>query len=192
MERLITKGHAILNSYLPVEYQDMWQIINGLVLTRSATEGQTAFALPTSATVCTAITVWKNLDCPYRDRIRRDAEAATLNVGGTIVTLTTAATEGDIVVADVTHNGTNVPEILKQLLIDLLCAKLQLENMQSLALDGTQHANAQDLMTRTREDLTRLQTGKMRISEWDRLDLVDDTETAYPESGIGTVDFIGW
>lgn len=191
--KVIARAEAVVKGYTPEDYSGWTERVSGLVLTREAEDGETTFTLPTAVQDASSAYVWVNHPKLWRDRKKADAFSvgAGITVTDTQVVLDEALSEGDVVVADVYHDGSNIPQLLKNYTIEVAACTFVLNEMKSLAFDDFHFQTYSDQLARVREDLIRLQNGKIRLDEWDSLDIIGANETAY-SFGPGTIWPTGW
>lgn len=187
---IIADSEAIVKSYCPEEYRQFFTEVCGYYLTRDATAAQVAspaFSVPTIARNCTSANVWINFNGTWRDR--RVEECAESTAASTTITVSTTFEEGDTLIADIYHDGTNSPQVLKKWCIDLAVNEMVMR-LPSLQISPVMRQMYADRITQTRDDLLQLSKRRLRLHEWDALVLVKENETAWG-SGTGML-FPSW
>ncbi len=158
---------------------------SGLVLTREAAGGELTFDIPAVLHVVTAVKVWVNPCVAYNRLKVADCVPATvdayIDVDGTqTITLETALEEGDVAIADVTHNFRNPPALLRDLALELAVCKV-VEACRSLKMDQSLMQQYDQKMAHFMEISSRVSKGRNQIVEWSDLDIVDENEVAWSE-----------
>lgn len=186
---IINKAAATVRAALPERYRRMSRCVTGLVLARESDGVTVEFPIPAIARVADGAKskVWVGYRGRWGDR--RTVDAVTATWGAESVTLATAPDDGALVAADVWHSGAAAPELLRRYALDLAVHDV-LMALPSLCLDDTLRQSYAMRVDQAREDLRELARGRLRIDEWDELELVDDAETVGVEGpGIWS---IGW
>lgn len=188
---VVANANATIKGYMPEKYRRMMRHYQGVYLTKNAADGQTEFTLPSGLGVVDTDNsyIWVNLPGTYGDRDVHDAVAYTLAVDGVTITLDDALDEGDVVVMEIKHDGSTPPSILKKLALDVAVNEM-LVRKPSLVNDPTLQLMYQQNYENSRRMLRDLSAGKLRIDEWDNLEIVMEHETATPE-GPGEM-IVGW
>lgn len=191
---VLNNANSTVRGYLPEVYRRMQRTISGFVLTRSAKAGTTSFVLPESLRYVDEeeSRVWVNLCGVYRDRLSQpQAEFSIETAGGDsqILTLNNPLNDGDVVVADLRYDMSKAPQILKSLALQLAAYEM-MTRKNALVNDADIYQQYQDSNAIALQTLRDLSKGRIRIDEWDELDLIAETETVSPEGwGIITP---GW
>ncbi len=187
---IIANAEAVIKSYLPEQYRRLMTRAPGLYLTREATDGENkTFSIPTvlrNATT-TQVWVWVDYNGTWRDRIRDEAVDAT--VTSTSITLDDALLTGQVAIAEINHTFDNPPQILKH--FATLIAVQDLYNRLPTLISPSDRTWFEEQVRGVREDLRALRAGKMRIDEWDALDLIEENETVGVD-GFGLLEPTGW
>lgn len=189
LSNVLASADAVIKSYLTERHRECMDIVTGLILTKSAMQGQTEFILPPAVldVVTDQSYVWVNPVGTYDDRCHSDSAAFT--VVGDKVTLADSLSDGDVVVMDVFHTGKNPPVILKKYALDIAVNDIVLRK-PALVNDPV----LRDMFLRNYEAaeraLTRISKGQSRIDEWDKLPRVLGHQTVSRE-GPGRI-IVAW
>ena len=186
---IISKAVATVRASLPEKYRRMARCVSGLVLSREANPAVLTYSIPAIARVPDGARshVWVGHRGRWGDR--RVADAVTVTWGTDAVTLSAAPEYGVLIAADVWHTGVSAPTLLRRYALDLAVHDVVMA-LPSLCLDDSLRQSYSQRLDQTREDLREMSRGRLRLDEWDELELVDDQETVGVE-GSGTWR-IGW
>lgn len=182
-------------AHCPEEYRKLRSCVSGYWFTHGAATGDAEFAVPEIALVPSSVVAWKNPTFAWVDRHKytSDAEALTIleDDGAYSIELDEPLAERDVLIADIYHSGAGIPQLLKTYALNLAVVDT-IRSFPTLAMGAELRMNYETLRQETREDLARLLAGKLKIDEWDELDLIPENETAWRSEGTGTIDGTSW
>ena len=179
LEAAMAWAEAEVEAQLPSRYRALLSRVEGEVIVRRATAGQTTatlcnIALPFAAAP-TGVVLYRNYRGEWPDRTASDAMAASeFSLDGRAVTFTGALAEGDQVVAEYGHALAAAPRVLRDLLIDL--AAWRAAQRAQLGHDAGPAAWVNSLRDSAAARLESMATGTppRGIPEFDDLALIDD------------------
>ncbi len=191
--QIVDAANNYVKAFMDERQRRMLSVIPGLVLLEYADGGETTFTIPTVARNATTVRVWANLKYQWRDRLKQAQVAFTLGAieeeQDAAIILTTAASARDKIVAEIIHDGSNPPSLLKQFALDKAINDCVF-SFPTLQLDPMLKSMYVDKFTQSREDMEKLARGQLRIPEFADLQLIDENETSQP-MGWGNIG-VSW
>jgi hypothetical protein len=162
-----------------------------LILTSDAADDETEFVIPAvlRAVDTDKLRLWKNYRGMWADRKRSDALVLTddftyNSLTGTI-TLLEGLSEGDALYAEVWHDLTNPPQLLKDFALEMAVRAI-MKAIPTL-VDEERARQIENDRASTDQRMRDLMRGELRIAEWDDLEFIAERETI-SDYGFGTVD----